>query len=97
MLDSLTGIFGMIFKIKMGISWNIKSIHMMLYDQLQTSGQDGGVGRHVSPPCATTKRITTQSQNNTQNCQKTEPYGSLATKDLKKPHSSRWVGGAEMQ
>ena len=35
--------------------------------------------------------------NNTQNYQKIERYGSLTTKDLKKPHSSRWVGGAELQ
>ena len=31
--------------------------------------------------------------NTTQNCQKIELYGSLTTKDLKKPHSSRRVGG----
>ena len=35
--------------------------------------------------------------NNTQNCQKIELYGSPATRDLKKPHSSRRVGGAEKQ
>ena len=35
--------------------------------------------------------------NNTQNCQKIELYGSLTTKDLKKPYSPRQVGGAEMQ
>ena len=33
---------------------------------------------------------------NTQNHQKTELYGSPTTKDLKKPHSSRWIGGVEM-
>ena len=33
--------------------------------------------------------------NNTQNLQKINLYGSPTTKDLKKPHSSRWVGGAE--
>ena len=32
-----------------------------------------------------------------QNCQKIEVYGSPTTKDLKKPHSSRWVRGAESQ
>ena len=31
------------------------------------------------------------------NCQKIELYGSPTTKDLKKPHSSRWVGGTETQ
>ena len=35
--------------------------------------------------------------NNTQTCQKIELYGSLTTKDLKKPHSSRRVGGEEMR
>ena len=62
-----------------------------------TSGQDGGIGRHVSPSHATTKRITTKSKNNSQNFQKIKLYGSLTTKDLKKPQSSRWVGWAEMQ
>ena len=32
-----------------------------------------------------------------QNCQKIELYGILTTQDLKKPHSSRWVGGAELR
>ena len=31
--------------------------------ELWNSSQDGGVGRHASPPPATTKRITTKSQN----------------------------------
>ena len=35
--------------------------------------------------------------NNTQNHQKIELYGNQITKDLKKPLSSRWIGGAEMQ
>ena len=34
---------------------------------------------------------------NTQKHQKIELYGSPTTKDLKKPHSSRLVGGAESQ
>ena len=33
--------------------------------------------------------------NTTQSRQKIELHGSPATKDLKKPHSSRWVGGVE--
>ena len=32
---------------------------------------------------------------NTQNCQKIELYGGPTTKDLKKPNSSKWVGGVE--
>ena len=35
--------------------------------------------------------------NNTQNCHKIELYVSPRTKDLKKPHSSRWIGEAESQ
>ena len=33
--------------------------------------------------------------NDTQDCHKFELHGSPTTKDLKKPHSSRWVGRAE--
>ena len=33
----------------------------------------------------------------TQNCQKIELYGSPTTKELNKSHSSRQVGGEEMQ
>ena len=46
--------------------------------------------QHLLSPHPTTERIT----NNTQNNQKIELYGSLTTKDLKKPHSSRQAGGA---
>ena len=35
-------------------------------------------------------------QTNNKNCQKSELYGSLTTKDLKKPHSSRQVGGEKL-
>ena len=41
----------------------------------------------------TTTNLKTKSN---QNCQKIELYGSLTTKELKKKHSSRLVGGAEM-
>ena len=46
----------------------------------------------------TTKRRTTTNlkTKSNQNCQKIELYGSLTTKELKKKHSSRLVGGAEM-
>ena len=43
-----------------------------------------------------TKLQLNPKTNNTQTCQKIELYGSLTTKDLKKPHSFRWVEGAEM-
>ena len=63
---------------------------------METSGQDGGVGRHMSSPRATIKRITTNLKtNSTQNCQKFELYGNSVTKDLKKPHLSRQVGKVE--
>ena len=55
--------------------------------------EDGGVGKHALPPCTTTEKITTRPQNNTQNHQKIKLNGSPTTKDLKKPHSFRWVGG----
>ena len=56
----------------------------------RTSGQDGGIDRHAPPPCPTIKKITTNlKQKNTQNCQKIKLHGSLITKDLKKPYSTR--------
>ena len=54
-----------------------------------------GIGRYTVPP-RTTKRTTTNLKTkNNQNCQKTEQYVSPTTKELKKKHSSRLVGGAE--
>ena len=61
----------------------------------ETSGQDGGVGRYTVPPCTTKRRTNLKTKSN-QNCQKIELYGSPTTKELKKKHSSRWVGGGEM-
>ena len=61
-----------------------------------TYGQDGGIGRHTLPPCTTKRRIKTNLKTkNNQNCQKIELYGSLTTKELKKKHSFRLVGGAK--
>ena len=75
---------------------NVISLHYVK-DIFQTSGQNGGVGRHTSPPHTTTKRITTNVQTeNTQDYQKTELYGSPINKDLKNPYSSRRVGGVEL-
>ena len=42
------------------------------------------------------RRTTNLKIKNNQNCQKIELYGSLTTKELKKKHLSRQVGGAEM-
>ena len=58
-----------------------------------TSGQDGGTGKYASLP-RTTKRRTTAKTN--QKCQKIELYESPTNKELKKKHSSRLVGVAEM-
>ena len=59
-------------------------------------GQDGGVGRHTVPPHTAKRRTTTNLKTkNNQNWQKIELYGSPTTKELKKKHSSRRVGGAE--
>ena len=71
-------------------------ILVQLKEEFLTSGQDGGIGRHTSPTCTTIRRITTNLKTkNTQSCQKIELYGSPTTKDLKKPYSSRQVGGVE--
>ena len=56
-----------------------------------TSGQDGSIGICASPLHATAERITIRLKtNNIQSLQKIELYGSLTTKDLEMPHSSRW-------
>ena len=67
------------------------------YIIIQIFGQDGGIGRYTLPPCTTKRRTTTNLKTkNNHNCQKIELYGNLTTKELKKKHSSRPVGGAEM-
>ena len=49
------------------------------------------------PPHTTTRKTTTNLKtNNTQNCLQIELYGSPTTKDSKKPHTFRRVGGVEM-
>ena len=47
------------------------------------------------PPRTTKRRTTTNLKRKNQNCQKIKLYGSPTTKELKKIHSSRLVGGAE--
>ena len=61
-----------------------------------TSGLGGSVGRYTVPPHRTKRRTTNLKTKNNQNCQKIELYESLTTKELKKKHSSRPIGGAEM-
>ena len=68
----------------------------MYLEKKKPSRQDGGVGRYTLPPY-TTKRTTMNLKAKTnQNCQKIKLYGSPTTKELKKKHSSRSVGGVEM-
>ena len=59
------------------------------------SDLDGGIGRYTLPLCRTKRRTTNLKTKNNQNCQKIKLYGSPTTKELKKKHSSRPVGGAE--
>ena len=62
-----------------------------------TSDQDRGIGRHAVPLRTTKTRTTTNLKvKNNQNWKKIELYGSPTTKELKKKHSSRPVGEAEM-
>ena len=50
------------------------------------------------PPHTTTAKVTTRLQNKYHpETSEIELYGSPTTKDLKKPHSSRWVGEAALQ
>ena len=50
----------------------------------------------ILPPCTTKRRTTTNLKiKNNQNCQKIKLYRSLTTKELKKKHSPRPVGGVE--
>ena len=77
---------------RVGVSNLLASLRHTGRVVLGSSGQDGRVGRYALLPL-TTKRRTTK---NNENCQKIELYGSLTNKELKKKHSSRLVGGAEM-
>ena len=62
-----------------------------MQQKIETSSQDGGVGRYTLPPHTIKRRTTTNIKTiNNQNCQKIKLYGSLTTKELKKKHSFRW-------
>ena len=65
-------------------------------DDVKTFSQDGGIGRHTMSPHTTKRRTTNLKTKNNQNYQNIEMYGSPTTKELKKKHSSRSVGGTEM-
>ena len=57
----------------------------------KTSGQDGGIGKHASCLLIQLQQKLQLDYKTCiiQNCQKSELYGSLMTKDLKKPQSSK--------
>ena len=90
-IEVISNIFSDHNGIKLDINYKEKK------KEIQTSSQDGGVGRYTLPPHTTKRRTTTNLKTkNNQNCQKIELYGSPTTKELKKKHSSRPVGGVEM-
>ena len=69
---------------------------LLLNRKKEGADQDGAVDRYTLPP-PTTKRRTTANlkTKNNQNSQKIKLYGSTTTKELKKKHSFRLVGGVE--
>ena len=67
------------------------------FKNVGTSDQGGGIGRHTVPPPTTRRSTKTNLKTkNNQNWQKIELYRSLTSKQLKKKHSPRPVGGVEM-
>ena len=60
-----------------------------------SSSQDGDLGRNVSFPHTTKRRMTANLKTNNQTRQEIRLCGTPTVKELKK-HSSRRVGGAEM-
>ena len=69
---------------------------MILKKYPQASSQDRGVDGYTFPTHTTKTRTTTNLKTkNNQNCQKIDLHGSLTTRELKKKHSSRLVGGKE--
>ena len=75
----------------------MRLIYLKKKKKKRISCQDGGIGRYTLPPCKTKRKTTTNLKTkNNQNWQKMELCGSLTTKELKKKHSSRPVGGVEM-
>ena len=69
---------------------------MVLKKYYTTSDQDAGTSRYTLPPRTTKRRTTNLKIKNNQNCQKIELHGSPKTKELRKKHSFRLVGGTEM-
>ena len=61
----------------------------------RTGSQDESIGRYTLPPHTSKRRTTNLKTKNNKNCQKIELYGNPTTKELKKKHSLRLVGGVE--
>ena len=74
----------------------IEKIKLKKYSP-RTFGQDGDVGRYTLPPLTNKRRtMANLKTKNNQSCQKIKLYGTPTAKELKKKHSSRPVGRAEM-
>ena len=57
---------------------------------MQSSGQDGGIGRNPSLPHTTKRRITTNLKSiNNQKCQEMKLYGTPTSKELKKQSTKK--------
>ena len=63
----------------------------------ETSGQDGGVGKHGMPPCTTTSKLQLNSRTSITQTIKIKLNGSLTITEWKKPHSHRLVGEEKTQ
>ena len=73
--------------------YKIQHSFLILKTFNRSSGQDGGKGKHALPSYTAREKITTKLQNKYHpDFQNIKLYGSTTTKDLKKPHSSTWVG-----
>ena len=74
-----------------------KTIFFNAHDnQIGTSCQVGGEGRHTVPLCTTKRRTTTNlKQKITRTARKSKLYGSLTNKEIKK-HPPQLIGGVEM-
>ena len=80
-----------------GNKWWWKKISLKK-NKIEYSAQDAGVSKQSLPLHTTTEKLQLDYKTSiTHNHQKIKMYGSLTTKELKKSHSSRRVGGLERQ
>ena len=73
------------------------TLFLFLKTSLKTSGHDGSIGRHSSPPYTTTSKLQLKYRKPSVRTSEIKLNGSLTTTELKKPHPSRLVGGAQTQ